>query len=90
MEKFDSKPMNPPALVDGKVQEQSPLEEPALREVETPIEEPTLPSAAEVASGWRAVAAQAAAETDPTRLSQLVDELIRLLDEERRGKTSLE
>jgi hypothetical protein len=38
---------------------------------------------------WRDIAAQAASETDPQRLSYLVDELIRLLDEERRGKRSL-
>jgi hypothetical protein len=35
---------------------------------------------------WREVAAQAASETDPQRLSQLVDELIRLLDEGRRHR----
>jgi hypothetical protein len=33
---------------------------------------------------WRKVAAQAASETDPHRLTQLVEELIRLLDQERR------
>ena len=37
---------------------------------------------------WREVAAQAATETDPHRLSQLVDELIRLLDESRQPKTT--
>jgi hypothetical protein len=36
---------------------------------------------------WREVAAQAAIEADPQRLTELVDELIRLLDEERRGKS---
>jgi len=38
------------------------------------------------AERWREVAAQAASETDPQRLSQLVDELIRLLDEGRRHR----
>jgi hypothetical protein len=41
---------------------------------------------AEPVPRWREVAAQAATESDPNRLSQLVDELIRLLDEERRNK----
>jgi hypothetical protein len=36
---------------------------------------------------WREVAALAAKESDPNRLAQLVDELIRLLDEERQSKS---
>jgi hypothetical protein len=37
---------------------------------------------------WREVAARAASETDPHRLTQLVDELIRLLDECRASKST--
>jgi|HubBroStandDraft_6_1064221.scaffolds.fasta_scaffold36859_3 hypothetical protein len=64
--------------------------------VETPAAQSQLPHRTpetghqEVEPGprWREVAAQAATESDPNRLSQLVDELIRLLDEERRNKTT--
>ena len=35
---------------------------------------------------WREVAALASTETNPQKLAELVDNLIRLLDEERRSK----
>jgi hypothetical protein len=47
---------------------------------------PSSPGQTKAEPRWREVAAQAASETNPERLSHLVDELIRLLDEERRGK----
>jgi hypothetical protein len=69
----DSKPMNSPACKERETQTPTPAEQPALREI--PDTQP-----------WREIAAQAASETDPQRLSRLVDELIRLLDEERRSR----
>lgn len=68
--------MIPPALNDAKTQAPTTAEE-------------TAPRQGPDAQPWREIAAQAAVETDPDRLSRLVDELIRLLDEERRAKNPL-
>jgi hypothetical protein len=56
-------------------------------ETSPPLEQLKAPPRPPDSERWREVAAQAAAETDPNRLTQLVDELIRLLDEGRASKS---
>lgn len=76
----DSKPINPES-VKASI--------PTPQANSTGIVQPPNPIPAN--SDWREVAAQAATETDPQKLSHLVDELIRLLDAERRSpKRSVE
>jgi hypothetical protein len=70
------KPMTPESVKAPAAQSQLPHRTP----------ETAAPQKAEPVPRWREVAAQAATESDPNRLSQLVDELIQLLDEERRNK----
>jgi len=68
----------------------SPDQVPNDPSLQTPITQPKsdMPSKSIQSehTSWREVAAMAARESDPQRLAHLVDELIRLLDEERRGK----
>lgn len=73
-----SKPMNPETEVNRTTPE-------APQPNGTGASQPMIPGHVPRKPDWRQVAAAAATETDPQKLSNLVDELIRLLDEERRS-----